>query len=181
MRDRLERDGQLPVAEALTIAREVADALDYDHRTGIVHRDIKPENILLAGSHVLVTDFGMACAAGLAGQSSTPEGVVVGTPAYMSPEQTKTGTPVDGRSDLYSLGCVIYEMLVGEPPFTGITAQAVIARCLRDPPRSLRLIRPEIPEHVERAVLSVLENAPGNRPRSAAQFAELLTVEVSHA
>ena len=181
MRDRLERDGQLPVAEALTIAREVADALDYDHRTGIVHRDIKPENILLAGSHVLVTDFGMACAAGLAGQSSTPEGVVVGTTAYMSPEQTKTGTPVDGRSDLYSLGCVIYEMLVGEPPFTGITAQAVIARRLRDRPRWLRLIRPEISEHVERAVLSVLEKAPGNRPRSAAQFAELLTVEVAHA
>jgi serine/threonine-protein kinase len=181
LRRRLAREGRLPIHDAVQIARQVADALSYAHARGVVHRDIKPENILLAGDHALVTDFGMARAAALAGRSSTPEGVAVGTPAYMSPEQTKAGAHVDGRSDMYSLGCVIYEMLAGEPPFTGITAQAVIARRLREPPRSLRIIRPEIPEQVERAVLSVLEKAPGNRPRSAAQFAELLTVEVAHA
>jgi len=117
LRDRLERDGQLPVAEALTIAREVADALDHAHRAGIVHRDIKPENILLQAGHAVVSDFGIARAISAAGaRRVTATGMTVGTPDYMSPEQQAGSVPVDGRSDIYSLGCVLFEMLGGRPP-----------------------------------------------------------------
>ena len=126
LRNRLAREGQVPVEDALQIAREMADALDYAHRHGVVHRDIKPENILLAEGHALLADFGISRPLGTAGERLTETGIVVGTPAYMSPEQA-TGEAVDGRTDIYSLGVVLFEMLAGEPPFTGPTPQAIIA------------------------------------------------------
>ncbi|HLB82808.1 MAG TPA: serine/threonine-protein kinase, partial [Gemmatimonadales bacterium] len=130
LRDRLTREKQLPQDDALRIATEVAGALAYAHSRGVVHRDIKPENIMLSGGAAVVADFGIARAVSAAGQSRhlTETGTIIGTPAYMSPEQATGATEIDGRSDQYSLACVLYEMLVGEPPFTGPTAQAVIAR-----------------------------------------------------
>ena len=132
LRDRLKREVQLPVEDAVRLTREVAEALDYAHRHGVVHRDIKPDNILLTEGHASVADFGIAKAVSTAGgETLTQTGTAVGTPAYMSPEQASPGAPLDGRSDVYSLGCVLYEMLAGEPPFTGPSSQAVIARALR--------------------------------------------------
>src|SRR5712691_9101040 len=129
LRDRLSREKQLPLGDALQIAREVADALSYAHSHDVVHRDIKPENILFEAGHAVVTDFGIARAITAAGgETLTGTGIAVGTPAYMSPEQLAGGEHVDGRTDVYSLGCVLYEMLAGEPPFTGPTAQAIQAR-----------------------------------------------------
>ena len=129
---------QLPVEEALRIAREVAEALDYAHRHGVVHRDIKPENMLLGEGHALVADFGVARALEAAGEAELTEtGLAVGTPAYMSPEQASAGQ-VDARTDVYALGCVLYEMLAGEPPYTGPTPQAVVAKRLTDPVPSIR-------------------------------------------
>ncbi|MEO7086816.1 MAG: serine/threonine-protein kinase, partial [Gemmatimonadaceae bacterium] len=131
LRDRLNNAKQLPIDEAVRIASEVAGALDYAHRNGVVHSDIKPENIMLQDGHALVADFGIGKAlSAVEGDAFTQVGMSVGTPAYMSPEQA-VGEAVDGRSDLYSLGCVLYEMLVGEPPFTGPSVQAVIAKRLR--------------------------------------------------
>jgi serine/threonine-protein kinase len=174
LRDRLRREGQLPVDQALRIAAETSDALDCAHEHGIVHRDIKPENILLSRGHARVADFGVARALEAAGGGElTATGLAVGTPAYMSPEQASGGA-LDARSDVYALGCVLYEMLAGEPPFTGPTAQAVIAKRFAGEPTPLRLVRPTVPEPVEQAVRTALAPVPADRFASAAEFARAL-------
>ena len=176
LRDRIRRDHQLPVDEAVRIAREVADALEYAHRHGVVHRDIKPENILLQGGHAQVADFGIALAVSRSdgGSRMTETGMSLGTPHYMSPEQAMGEREITAKSDVYALGCVLYEMLTGEPPFTGPTAQAIIARVVTEEPRSLTLQRKTIPPHVEAAVERALAKLPADRFASAAQFAEAL-------
>jgi len=184
LRDRLRREGQLPMDDALRIARETADALDYAHQHGVVHRDIKPENILLAGRHALVADFGIARALGAGGaagagaptreQRLTETGMSVGTPAYMSPEQASGDREVDARSDIYSLGCVLYEMLAGEPPFTGPSAQAILLRKFTENPRPLRAIRDTVPEPIEQAVARALARSAADRFTTAAEFRRVL-------
>jgi serine/threonine-protein kinase len=171
LRHRLTRERQLPVGDALRIAREVADALSYAHSCNVVHRDIKPANILLDAGHALVADFGIARAMG-AGESST--GHIVGTPTYMSPEQVEGLEHLDGRSDIYSLGGVLFEMLVGEPPFRGSTVMAVIANRLSGPIPSPRAFRELVPEAVDAAVRKAMATLPADRYTSAAQFAEAL-------
>src|SRR5207302_2969145 len=152
----------------------VADALGYAHSLGLVHRDIKPENILFEAGHAVVSDFGIARAiAAAGGEKLTETGLVVGTPAYMSPEQA-AGVEVDGRSDLYSLGCVLYEMLVGEPPFTGPTAQAILARKSTESVPSLRAVRETVPEAVEHTISKALAKVPADRFATAARFTEAL-------
>src|ERR671929_441536 len=164
LRDRLTREKQLPVPDAVRIATEVASALDYAHRHGVVHRDIKPENILLHDGQALVADFGIALAASKAGGSRMTEtGMSLGTPHYMSPEQAMGEREITARSDIYALGCVLYEMLTAEPPFEGATAQAIVARVLTESPRALRPQRKSIPAHVEAAVLTALEKLPADR------------------
>jgi len=172
LRERLDREKQLPLDEALRIAREVASALDYAHRHHVVHRDIKPENILLHEGAAMVADFGIGKALSTGG-SLTQTGMAVGTPAYMSPEQAGGESTIDGRSDLYSLGCVVYEMLAGEPPFTGPTAQAVIAKRFVAPIPRVRATR-DIPEAVDEAVTRALARTPVDRYPTAAEFAEAL-------
>jgi serine/threonine-protein kinase len=175
LRDRINREKQLPVAEAVRITTEVASALDYAHRHGVVHRDIKPENILLHDGQALVADFGIALAASKAGGSRMTEtGMSLGTPHYMSPEQAMGEREITARSDVYALGAVLYEMLTGEPPFTGHTAQAVVARVLTESPRPLGVQRHTIPRHVEAAVLTALEKLPADRFATAAEFADAL-------
>jgi serine/threonine protein kinase/Flp pilus assembly protein TadD len=179
LRERLRRDVQLPVEEAVGIAREVAEALDYAHSQEIVHRDVKPENILLSRGHALVADFGIAraLAGGAPGRASdqlTETGLALGTPAYMSPEQASGERQVDGRSDVYSLGCVLYEMLVGEPPFTGPTAQAIITRRFTDPVPSVRGTRRQITPALEQAVTRCLAAVPVDRFPTAGALAESL-------
>src|SRR5438309_11601683 len=143
LRERLKREGQLPLEEALRIAREVASALSHAHSHDVVHRDIKPENILISGGEAVVADFGIARAIVAAGaEQLTDTGLAVGTPGYMSPEQATAEMQLDGRSDVYSLGCVLYEMLAGHPPFLGTTAQEILARHALDPVPPLRTIRP---------------------------------------
>jgi serine/threonine-protein kinase len=179
LRQRLARESYLPVFEAVRIAGQVAAALDYAHGQGIVHRDIKPENILLSGDQALVADFGIAKALDAAGgERLTETGLALGTPAYMSPEQA-TGTHVDGRSDLYALGCVAYEMLAGTPPFSGLTAQAVMARHAVDPVPPLRTVRATVPESVAYAIERALAKLPADRFASAGQFAEALAAEIA--
>ena len=176
LRDRLQREAQLPLDDALKITREVADALAYAHARGVVHRDVKPENILLQSGHAVVADFGIARAiATAAGGNLTETGMVLGTPSYMSPEQGAGESALDGRSDVYSLGCVLYEMLAGEPPFSGPTAQAIFARRMTDPVPSLRTVRERVPEQVERAIATALARAPADRYTTAAQFAVALS------
>ena len=172
LRDRLTREKQLPVDDAVRIAREVADALDYAHRHGVIHRDIKPENILLHDGHALVADFGIALAAARSdgGTRMTETGMSLGTPHYMSPEQAMGEREITAKSDVYALGCVLYEMLTGEPPFTGPTAQAIIARVMTEEPRSLTLQRKTVPPHVEAAVLTALSKLPADRFATAALF-----------
>src|SRR5512141_941878 len=175
LRDRLVRETQLPIGDAVRIATEVASALDYAHRHGVIHRDIKPENILLHDGRALVADFGIALAASKAGGTRMTEtGMSLGTPTYMSPEQAMGEREITARSDVYALGCVLYEMLAGEPPFTGPSAQAIIARVVTEEPRSLTLQRKTIPPHVEAAVERALAKLPADRFASAAQFAEAL-------
>jgi serine/threonine protein kinase len=174
LRDRLIRETQLPVRDAIQIAQEVADALDYAHRHGIIHRDIKPENILLHDGRALVADFGIALAAGSGGPRMTETGLSLGTPQYMSPEQAMGEREITARSDVYALGCVLYEMLLGHPPFTGPSAQAIIAGVLTGEPRSLVQERRSVPPHVEAAVLQALEKLPADRFASAAEFAAAL-------
>jgi DNA-binding SARP family transcriptional activator/TolB-like protein/tetratricopeptide (TPR) repeat protein len=175
LRQRLDRERQLPIAEATQIALEVLEALGYAHAQGLVHRDIKPENILLEDGHALVADFGLARAIETAGSDRLTEtGIALGSPAYMSPEQGADGGRVDGRSDLYALGCVLYEMLAGTPPFTGPTAQAVLARHALDPAPPIRTVRDTVPPALERAVLTALAKVPADRPGTAAHFAAAL-------
>jgi serine/threonine-protein kinase len=176
LRDRLNRARQLPLEDALRITREVADALSYAHSHDVVHRDIKPENILFQAGHAVVSDFGIARAiTAAAGRSLTATGIAIGTPGYMSPEQAAGGPQVDGRSDIYSLGCVLYEMLAGEPPYTGPSAQVVMAKRLADPVPSVRRLRETIPPAIDGAVSKALAKAPADRFVTAAQFAEALT------
>jgi serine/threonine-protein kinase len=177
LRQRLTREHQLPLEDALRIATEVAAALDYAHRHGVIHRDIKPENILLHDGSALVADFGIALAVSRSdgGTRLTETGMSLGTPHYMSPEQAMGEREITAKSDVYALGCVVYEMLSGEPPFTGPTAQAIVARVMMEQPRSLMLQRHSIPPHVEAAVNRALEKLPADRFASAAQFADALT------
>jgi serine/threonine protein kinase/Tol biopolymer transport system component len=175
LRDRLTREKQLPINDAVRIATEVAGALDYAHRHGVIHRDIKPENILLHDGSALVADFGIALAASTAGTRMTETGMSLGTPNYMSPEQAMGEREITARSDVYALGCVAYEMLVGEPPFTGPTAQAILARVMTEGPRALTAQRKSIPPGVEAAVFTALEKLPADRFASAAAFAVALS------
>ncbi len=176
LRHRLDREQQLPVDEAVRIARDVAGALDYAHRQGVVHRDIKPENILLHEGQALVADFGIALAASRSEGSTriTETGMSLGTPQYMAPEQAMGQREITPKADIYALGCVLYELLSGEPPFTGPTPQAIVARVMTEEPRSLTLQRPTVPEHVEAAIFVALAKLPADRFGSAAQFAEAL-------
>src|SRR5436309_5687668 len=177
LRQRLEREKQLPVEEAMAIARQVAGALAYAHRNDVVHRDIKPENILLESGEAVVADFGIARAITAAGGDKlTQTGIAIGTPLYMSPEQAAGGGAIDGRSDLYSLGCVLYEMLAGHPPFVGGTAQAILARHALDPVPPLRTARATVSGAVEQALDRALAKSPADRYATALQFAEALGV-----
>jgi len=176
LRGRLERERQLSIADAVRIACEVAEALGYAHSRGIVHRDIKPENIMFSAGRAVVADFGIARALTAATlEPLTATGVIVGTPTYMSPEQATSLGHLDGRSDIYSLGCVVYEMLTGSVPFTGPTAQAVMARHSVDVAPPIRSVRPTVPDALERAVLTALAKVPADRFATAAQFAGALT------
>jgi tRNA A-37 threonylcarbamoyl transferase component Bud32/dipeptidyl aminopeptidase/acylaminoacyl peptidase len=175
LRDRLSREKQLPVDEAARLATEVASALDYAHRHGIIHRDIKPENILLHDGSALVADFGIALAVSTAGTRMTETGMSLGTPHYMSPEQAMGERELSPRSDVYALGCVLYEMLIGEPPFTGPTAQAIVARVVTDAPRPIAIQRKSVPAHVEAAVMKALEKLPADRHGTAREFADALS------
>ncbi len=175
LRQRLEREGQLPVDEAVRIAREVTGALEHAHRQGIIHRDIKPENILLQDGSALVADFGIALAVQqAAGQRLTQTGLSLGTPQYMSPEQAMGERVVDARSDLYAVAAVIYEMLAGEAPFTGPSLQSIIARVMTEEPRSLTAQRKSVPEGLDEAVRKGLEKLPADRFASAAEFSGAL-------
>ena len=172
LRHRLEREKQLPLEDALQVVRAVAAALDYAHRHQVVHRDIKPENVMLHEGEAMVTDFGIAKAISVAGKDAlTQTGAAVGTPAYMSPEQAAGEAELDGRSDIYSLGCMLYEMLAGETPFTGPTAQAILAKRFTDPVPSLRSARETVPDWIDRAVTRALAKVPADRFATAAQFA----------
>jgi Tol biopolymer transport system component len=176
LRDRLTREKQLPVEEAIRIAVDVAGALEYAHQHKVIHRDIKPENILLQGGHALVADFGIALAAARSdsGTRMTETGMSLGTPHYMSPEQAMGEREITAKSDVYALGCVLYEMLTGEPPFTGPTAQAIVARVMTEEPRSLTLQRRTVPQHVEAAVHVALSKLPADRFATAAEFSHAL-------
>ena len=175
LRASLGREKQLQMDDALRIAREVADALSYAHSRGVVHRDIKPENILLESGHAVVADFGIARAVDqAAGGNLTATGAAVGTPAYMSPEQASGSRDLDGRSDVYSLGCVVYEMLAGQPPFTGPTAESVVYQHLAAAPPSISGMRPAVPASVTAALQRALAKTPADRFRTVALFAEAL-------
>ena len=175
LRHRLEREKQLPIEEALAITRHVAAALGHAHAQHVIHRDVKPENILLYEGEAMVADFGIALAvSAAAGERLTQTGLAVGTPAYMSPEQAVSERALDARSDVYSLGCVLYEMLAGEPPYTGATAQVLIAKRLVDPVPAVRRLRAAVPVGVEQALTKALAKVPADRWASALAFAEAL-------
>ncbi|HJR17240.1 MAG TPA: protein kinase [Gemmatimonadales bacterium] len=181
LRKRMLRERQLPLPQTLSIAQQIADAVGFAHAHNILHRDIKPENILLEGDQAYVADFGIARAIQVAADDTLSEpGFAIGTPAYMSPEQAAGGTNLDGRSDLYSLACLIYEMLAGEPPHTGPTAQAVIARQQSETPRSIVVLRPAVPVAVETVLMKALAKAPADRFTSVSEFAAALTAAVEH-
>jgi serine/threonine-protein kinase len=185
LRQRLTRERQLPVDQAVAIVRQVASALDHAHAHGLIHRDVKPENILIHEGEAMVTDFGIALDSGTArkrgggeagsGERLTEIGVAMGTPEYMSPEQIAGDRTLDGRSDIYSLGCVLYELLAGEPPYTGITTQAVMIKRFTDPIPRVRRFRVAVPPAVEHAIVKALATAPADRFATAAEFAEALT------
>ncbi len=175
LRQRLAREGRLPLKDALRIAQELGAGLDYAHREGFVHRDVKPENVLLADGHAVIADFGIAraiCRAG--GDHVTEVGLAIGTPEYMSPEQAAGDRELDGRCDLYGLACVIYEMLAGEPPFAGTSARAIIAKHLSDPPPPLRARRPDAPAAVEQALARALAKDPADRFAGVAELVAAL-------
>ena len=180
LRDRLRRERQLPIDEAVRITREVALALDFAHRHGIIHRDVKPENILLVDGQALVADFGIGRALDAAGSDQiTNTGFAVGTPAYMSPEQSLGERDIDGKTDVYSLGVVLYEMLAGEAPFSGGSAQAITAKRLAGEIPSLRRLRPSVPEQLERVVLTALATIPADRFATPGQLAQALSPSVA--
>lgn len=175
LRARLQHERQLPIAEAVRIAREIASALDYAHRQGVIHRDIKPENILLHDGQALVADFGISLAVQSAGgPRMTQTGLSLGTPQYMSPEQAMGERTIDARSDVYALGAVTYEMLTGEPPFTGATVQAIVAKVLTERPVPVSTTRETVPAAVEQAVLTALAKLPADRHATAHEFADAL-------
>ncbi|HEY7861720.1 MAG TPA: serine/threonine-protein kinase, partial [Gemmatimonadaceae bacterium] len=175
LRAKLDREQQLSVDEAVQITIEVAGALDYAHRQGIIHRDIKPENILLDDGHAIVADFGIAHAISAMGEEKlTQTGISLGTPTYMSPEQAMAEKDIDGRSDVYALGCVLYEMIAGTPPFVGPTAASIIARHTMDRVPSLAIVRENVPDELEDTVLTALAKVPADRFRTAGAFAEAL-------
>jgi serine/threonine-protein kinase len=174
LRDRIEREKQLPLDDSLQIACEIADALGYAHSHGIVHRDIKPENVLLGSDHALVADFGIARAiSDVGGEHLTETGISIGTPAYMSPEQA-SGEDLDGRSDVYSLGCVLYEMLAGEPPYTGVTPLAILAKKSADAIPRIKVVRETVPDTIEAAITKTLAKVPADRFASTGKFVEAL-------
>ena len=177
LRHRLARETQLPIADSVRIAAAVAGALDYAHRHGVIHRDIKPDNVLFHDGQALVADFGIALAVSRSDGDNriTETGMVLGTPSYMSPEQAGGDRTLDARTDIYALGAVLYEMLAGEPPFTGPTAQAILARVMTEEPRALGLRRKAVPPHVETAVARALEKLPADRFQTASEFAAALT------
>ena len=175
LRGRLDRERQLPIPEAVRIAREAASALDYAHRQGVIHRDVKPENILLHDGQALVADFGIALAVQTAGgQRMTQTGLSLGTPQYMSPEQAMGEKQIDARTDIYSLGAVTYEMLAGDAPFTGSSVQAIVAKVMNERPTPLSTLRDTVPPGVEQAVLTALAKLPADRFATAAEFAAAL-------
>jgi hypothetical protein len=175
LRERLRREQQLPIADALRIARDILEALGHAHEHGFIHRDVKPENIMLTEGRAVVTDFGIARAIDEAGgERITSSGLAVGTPAYMSPEQADGG-PLDGRADLYAVACVLYEMLGGEPPFLGPTPQAILARQMQEAPRSLRIVRPTVPPALQEVIERGLAKVPADRFPTAAAFAAALS------
>jgi len=175
LRERLDRERQLPVDEAVRIAVAVASALHYAHGRGVVHRDIKPANVLLHAAQPVVADFGIALAISAAGGGRLTEtGMSVGTPHYMSPEQASADREVDARSDVYSLACVLYEMLAGDPPHAGSSAQAVLVRILTEEPRDVDDARPSVPVHVRDALRKAMEKLPADRFPSAANFGTAL-------
>lgn len=175
LRDRLHREGQLPIDDAIAITCEVADALGHAHTHGIIHRDIKPENVLIHGGHAVVTDFGIARLAQDAAATTklTKAGISVGTAEYMSPQQA-AGEPLDTRSDIYSLGCMMYELLTGDPPFMGANPRTIMARHTLEDPQSIRVVRPAVPLSVEEAVLQALEKSPDDRHQSMEAFSRAL-------
>src|SRR5436309_5207689 len=175
LRDRLSHEKQLPLGNALQIAREVADALSYAHSHDVVHRDIKPENILLEAGHAVVSDFGIARAiTAAAGGNLTETGIALGTPGYMSPEQAAASARVDERSDIYSLGCVLYEMLAGEPPYTGPSAESIVRQHLAAAPPRVSAMRAAVPPAIEQAIVRALAKTPADRLATAAEFVEAL-------
>ena len=175
LRERLDREQQLPIEEAVHHGRAIAAALDYAHRQNIVHRDIKPENVMLYEGEAMVMDFGIAKAVSAAGSETlTQTGMMVGTPAYVSPEQAAGETNLDGRSDQYSLAVMVYEMITGERPFSGATPQAIMAKRFTETPKPLRTIRRDVPESVEKAVMRAMATEATGRYATSAQFAQAL-------
>lgn len=178
LRQLLESEQQLPLEQALRLAAEIAEGLAYAHESGVVHRDIKPANVLLERGHAVVCDFGLAKAAWAEGSAASSPGLAVGTPLYMSPEQAAATGPLDGRSDVYSLACVLFEMLAGKPPFSDGLVDTVLRRKVSEPPPRLRSLRPSAPEDLERLVQGMLAPAPGDRPKAAECAAALQTLAV---
>jgi serine/threonine-protein kinase len=178
LRDRLRKEGRIPVADAVRITSEIGAALDYAHRAGFVHRDVKPENILFADGHALLADFGIARACSPGREERVTEiGFALGTPQYMSPEQASGESTLDGRSDVYSLACVSYEMLTGQPPFVGGAAQTIMARHLTETPRRVRTIAPDVPASIEAALMRALAKDPSHRFPTVTSFIDALTTD----